>query len=105
MTSIIATSSFTRKLAGPLDFSASGRSRKIDMQRGSVLQLDCALQRRRAVHPRLQRVTAGGQSTEAVAAGRVALREMRRRQNEDEPAHVLVNLAMQRDEAGRVEGL
>src|SRR5262249_19035224 len=86
---------------------AAGRfaSREVNVRSRAALQLDCLLPGGLAIHPGLERITSGRKSAQLEAAILVRRYEVRRVEHENEPAHVFVDVAVERHKARYIEEL
>lgn len=76
---------------------------KIDMQSHAGFQFHGTLSDIVTSHPSFQHVATGREMFQTVSAGGVGFRKVRRLQDENGPAHSLVNLAVNGDRSRLVE--
>ena len=78
---------------------------KIDVHRRPVFQINWLLSRRLAVDPRLEQIVTGRKPAQSKPPVRIRGHKIWRLQNENETAHMLVNVAAQRHQPRRVKNL
>ena len=75
------------------------------MQRFAILQLNRSFAREPAVDPGLERVVARREPAQSKSSIGLRHHKIWRIENEDEPAHVFVNVTAERHQSGRVKNL